>query len=500
VKFGKQRAPVADINEDDLAVHKPKKEAAGVKAVMVALERAVAQAGVTRTAQSLLRLNQQGGFDCPGCAWPESATKRKAAEFCENGAKAVAEENTLRTVGAEFWARHSIAELAGKTEYWLGNQGRLSEPVVIREGETHYSPISWAEAFELIGEHIRASTPDRCVFYTSGRTANETAFMYQLFARALGTNNLPDCSNMCHESSGSALNPTIGIGKGTVSLEDIHDSELIFVVGQNPGTNHPRMLSALKECKDKGGKVVAVNPLPEAGLFNFKDPQTVSGVVGGGTPLADEYLQIKVGGDLALFQALGHLLLAEEERNPGTVVDRSFIDAQTDGFDAYSDARRELDWAETEKATGLDREQIETVAGMLIRSKATIFCWALGVTQQPHSVDTIKEMVNVLLLQGNFGKPGAGAGAGAGACPVRGHSNVQGDRTMGIWEKPKEWLLEALDNEFGIQSPRHTATMRWRPWRPLSVTRWTFLSPWAATSRSPARIPKPWKRACSGSA
>jgi formate dehydrogenase major subunit len=334
MKFGKQPAPVADINEDDLEVHKPKTEAAGVKAVMVAVERAVAQAGVTRTAQSLLRLNQRGGFDCPGCAWPESDKKRKAAEFCENGAKAVAEENTLRTVGAEFWARHSVAELSTKTEYWLGNQGRLSEPVVIRPGETHYSPISWSEAFELVGEHVRATTADRCVFYTSGRTANETVFMYQLFARALGTNNLPDCSNMCHESSGSALNPTIGIGKGTVSLEDIHDSELIFVVGQNPGTNHPRMLSALKEGKDKGGKVVAVNPLPEAGLFNFKDPQTVSGVVGGGIPLADEYLQIKVGGDLALFQALGHLLLEEEERNPGTVVDHSFIAAQTDGFDA----------------------------------------------------------------------------------------------------------------------------------------------------------------------
>jgi formate dehydrogenase major subunit len=254
---------------------------------------------------------------------------------------------------------------------------------------------------------------------------------------------------MCHESSGSALNPTIGIGKGTVSLDDIHDAELIFVVGQNPGTNHPRMLSALKECKDKGGKVVAVNPLPEAGLFNFKDPQTVSGVVGGGTPLADEYLQIKVGGDLALFQALGHLLLEAEEKNPGTVVDHSFIAAQTDGFDAYREARRSLDWDETEKATGLDRAQIEKVASMLVASKASIFCWALGVTQQPHSVDTIKEMVNVLLLQGNFGKPGAGA------CPVRGHSNVQGDRTMGIWEKPTEWLLQALDAEFGITSPRH---------------------------------------------
>ncbi|WP_426302364.1 FdhF/YdeP family oxidoreductase [Arthrobacter sp. R-11] len=448
MKFTKQPAPIADIDEAQLEVHKPKKEAAGIKAVMVALDRAVAQAGVTRSVQSLLRLNQKGGFDCPGCAWPETDGKRKAAEFCENGAKAVAEEATLRTVGAEFWARHSIAELSQKTEYWLGNQGRLAEPVVIRPGETHYSPISWADAFELIGEHVRASTPDRCVFYTSGRTANETAFMYQLYARSLGTNNLPDCSNMCHESSGSALNPTIGIGKGTVSLEDLHEAELIFVVGQNPGTNHPRMLGALQECKENGGKVVAVNPLPEAGLFNFKDPQTFAGVVGNGTPIADEFLQIKVGGDLALFQALGHLLLEEEKRNPGTVVDRAFVDAQTDGFEAYAEARSVLDWAETEKATGLSREQIETVAGMLIRSKASIFCWALGVTQQPHSVDTIKEMVNVLLLQGNFGKPGAGA------CPVRGHSNVQGDRTMGIWEKPAEPLLEALDREFGIVSPR----------------------------------------------
>ena len=448
VKFGQQPAPVADIDEDSLLVQAPKKEAAGVKAVMVALERAVSQAGVSRTAQSLLRVNQRRGFDCPGWAWPESDKKRKAAEFCENGAKAVAGESTLCTVGAEFWARHSIAELAGKSEYWLGNQGRLSEPVVVREGETHYSPISWGSALELIGQHVRASSPDRCVFYTFGRTANETAFMYQLFARSLGTNNLSDCSNMCHESSGSALNPTIGIGKGTVSLDDIHDAELIFVVGQNPGTNHPRMLSALKECKDKGGKVVAVNRLPEAGLFSFKDPQTHSGVVGGGTALADAYLQVKVGGDLALVQALGHLLLQEEGEAPGAVVDEAFIRAQTDGFDDYRDARRELDWDETGRATGLSRQQIQDVAAMLIKSKATIFCWALGVTQQPHSVDTIKEMVNVLLLQGNFGKPGAGA------CPVRGHSNVQGDRTMGIWEKPQKWLFEALDKEFGIRSPR----------------------------------------------
>jgi formate dehydrogenase major subunit len=442
-------APVDDINEDDLEVRAPKKGAAGVKAVTVALERGLAQAGVARTVRSMLRVNQHNGFDCPGCAWPESITgKRSAAEFCENGAKAIAEENTTRTVTPEFWAAHSIAELETRTDHWLGNQGRITEPVVIRPGDTHYSPISWADAFDLAAGHIRATTPERCVFYTSGRTANETAFMFQLFARSVGTNNLPDCSNMCHESSGSAMNPTIGIGKGTVSLEDIHDAELVFVVGQNPGTNHPRMLSALKDCKNNGGKVVGVNPLPEAGLMNFKDPQSLTGVAGHGTTIADEYLQIKVGGDLALFQALGHLLLEAEKENPGTVVDHAFIQAQTEGFEAYVTARSTVDWAETKKATGLGQDEITRIAGMMAASKATIICWALGLTQQPHSVDTLREIINLLLLQGNFGK------RGAGACPVRGHSNVQGDRTMGIWEKPKEALLAALDQEFGISTPR----------------------------------------------
>ncbi|WOH19657.1 FdhF/YdeP family oxidoreductase [Paenarthrobacter sp. GOM3] len=444
-----RHAPEQDINEDDLQIHPPKRAAAGVKAVTVALERGYSQAGVTRTVRSMLRVNQHGGFDCPGCAWPESITGRRSpAEFCENGAKAIAEESTTRTVGAPFWAEHSIKDLEGKTEYWLGSQGRISEPVVIKPGDTHYSPISWADAFALIGEHINATTPDKCVFYTSGRTANETAFMYQLFARSLGTNNLPDCSNMCHESSGSALNPTIGIGKGTVSLEDIHHAELVLVVGQNPGTNHPRMLSALRDCKNNGGKIVAVNPLPEAGLLNFKDPQSLNGVIGGGTTIADEFLQIKVGGDLALFQALGHLLLEEEKLNPGTVVDHSFISQQTEGFAAYAEARSVVDWDETERATGLTRAEITKAAKMMAASKATIICWALGLTQQPHSVDTLREIINLLLLQGNFGK------RGAGACPVRGHSNVQGDRTMGIWEKPKESFLAALDEEFGFRMPR----------------------------------------------
>jgi formate dehydrogenase major subunit len=442
------RAPIKDIDENNLRIKKPKRSAAGLEAVVVALERGMAQSGVTRTARALRRLNQRDGTDCPGCAWPESMGHRKTAEFCENGAKAVAEESTVRTVSPAFWAEHGIAELAGKTDYWLGNQGRITHPVVIRPGDTHYSQIGWNDAFDLIGEKIRATTPDRTVFYTSGRTANESAFLYQLFARSIGTNNLPDCSNMCHESTGSALNPTIGIGKGTVSLEDIHEAELILVVGQNPGTNHPRMLSALKECKDNGGKIVAVNPLPEAGLFTFKDPQTLSGLIGGGTALADEYLQIKVGGDLALFQALGHLLLEEEERVPGSVVDHAFVEANTAGLDEYRAARGVIDWPETETATGLSRLQIATVARLLVDSKATIICWALGLTQQPHSVNTLKEIINLLLLQGNFGKPGAGA------CPVRGHSNVQGDRTMGIWEKPHESMLAALDKEFGIEAPR----------------------------------------------
>ncbi|GAA3302401.1 FdhF/YdeP family oxidoreductase [Glutamicibacter nicotianae] len=442
-------APKKDINEDDLKVSEPKHAAAGLKAVMVSMERGFAEAGPSRTLRSMLRVNQHDGFDCPGCAWPESITgKRKPAEFCENGAKAIAEEASARTVTPEWFAQHSIEDLRDKTEYWLGSQGRITTPMIIREGDTHYSPISWAEAFSTIGAHVNATTPDKCVFYTSGRTANETAFMYQLLARSLGTNNLPDCSNMCHESSGTALNPTIGIGKGTVSLEDFEHTDLIFVVGQNPGTNHPRMLSALADARKRGARVVAVNPLPEAGFFGFKDPQTVGGMLGKADPISSDFLQIKVGGDLALFQAFGHLLLEEEKKHPGTVVDHEFIAAVTDGFEAYKDARATLDWDATEKATGLTRTQIIEIAMLLAKSKATIICWALGLTQQPHSVPTLKEIINLLLLQGNFGKPGAGA------CPVRGHSNVQGDRTMGIWEKPTEQLLAALDAEFGIESPR----------------------------------------------
>ncbi|WP_248278940.1 FdhF/YdeP family oxidoreductase [Brevibacterium sp. 'Marine'] len=444
-----RRVEFDDIDENDLVISEPKTAAAGLKAVEVAFERGLRQGGASRTVRSMFRVNQPDGVDCPGCAWPESITgDRKKIEFCENGAKALAEENTTRVATPGWWEQHPISVLEEKTEYWLGQSGRITHPMIIREGESHYSPISWAEAFETIADHIRATEPDRSVFYTSGRTPNETAFLYQLFARSLGTNNLPDCSNMCHESSGTALSPTIGIGKGTVSLEDLEQAELIFVVGQNPGTNHPRMLGTLAECRRNGGKVVAVNPLPEAGLLRFKDPQTPKGLLADGERTSDEFLQIRVGGDQALFQALGHLLLKKEAEAPGTVIDQEFIESSTDGFTAYAEARQELNWAEIELATGLERAEIEHVADLLAKSRATIFCWALGITQQPHSVDTIKEIINLLLLQGNFGKPGAGA------CPVRGHSNVQGDRTFGIWEKPKEDFLQRLDAEFGIEAPR----------------------------------------------
>ena len=444
-----RRPPQQDVDESKIKVGEPKTYAAGVKGVLVSLQHGLDQMGATRSVRTLRLLNQREGFDCPGCAWPEPHGHRKVAEFCENGAKAVAEEATTRRVTPEFFAEHSVAELAEKSDYWLGQQGRLTEPMVLREGASHYEPITWDDAFALVGGTLRGlADPNEAIFYTSGRTSNEAAFAYQLLARSLGTNNLPDCSNMCHESSGSALIQTIGIGKGSVSLADVTGADLLLVVGQNPGTNHPRMLSALEEAKGNGATIVAVNPLPEAGLMRFKNPQNVRGVVGKGTPLADEFCQIRLGGDLAFFRALGHLVLAAEDAAPGTVLDREFIASSTFGFEEWAADIRQLDWDEVDAATGLSREQIAHVARLLVESKRTIICWAMGLTQHKQSVPTIRELVNVLLLRGMIGKPGAGV------CPVRGHSNVQGDRTMGINEKPTAKFLDALDAEFAITSPR----------------------------------------------
>ncbi|USX48593.1 FdhF/YdeP family oxidoreductase [Lentzea sp. HUAS12] len=437
------KPPQHDVDESAIEVSTPKTWAAGIPGVLVSLDRAVEQMGVGRTVKTLRLLNQREGFDCPGCAWPEPQGHRKMAEFCENGAKAVAEEATKRRIGPAFFAEHSIESLRTKTDYWLGQQGRITEPMVLRPGATHYTPIAWDEAFTLIADELNAlPTPDEAIFYTSGRTSNEAAFLYQLLVRSFGTNNLPDCSNMCHESSGSALNETIGIGKGSVSIKDFDLADLIVVIGQNPGTNHPRMLSALEDAKKNGAKIIAINPLPEAGLMRFKNPQNVAGVVGRGTALSDEFVQIKVGGDQALFQAIGHLLLQWDQ------LDKTFIEAKTHGFEAYAESLRELDWDRVLTATGLTREQITRVAGMFVDSKATIACWAMGLTQHKHSVPTIREITNVMFLRGMIGKPGAGL------CPVRGHSNVQGDRTMGIYEKMPEFFLKALEIEFGISVPR----------------------------------------------
>ncbi|MGW8366074.1 FdhF/YdeP family oxidoreductase [Streptomyces wedmorensis] len=437
------KPPAGDPVQDAPQVTPPQHAAAGLPAIGHTLRIAREQMGLGRTARTLLKVNQKDGFDCPGCAWPEE-DKRHVAEFCENGAKAVAEEATLRRVTPEFFAAHPVADLATRSGYWLGQQGRITEPMLLAEGGERYEPVTWERAFAVIAEELRAlASPDEALFYTSGRTSNEAAFLLQLFAREFGTNNLPDCSNMCHESSGSALTETIGIGKGSVSLEDLHRADLIIVAGQNPGTNHPRMLSALEKAKAAGARIISVNPLPEAGLERFKNPQTPQGMLRGAA-LTDLFLQIRIGGDQALFRLLNRLVL-----ETAGAVDEEFVREHTHGYEEFAEAARAADWDETLAATGLDRSEIERALEMVLASERTIVCWAMGLTQHKHSVPTIREVVNLLLLRGNIGRPGAGV------CPVRGHSNVQGDRTMGIFERPAAAFLDALDKEFGIVSPRH---------------------------------------------
>ncbi len=441
-----------DGSDDEPRIEAPKQSAAGVAGVISSLKFA-SREGLARTLPGLFRVNQPDGFDCPGCAWPES-NKPHRAEFCENGAKAVAEEATKNLAGRDFFSRHSVEELASRSEHWLGRQGRLTEPMHLAAGDSHYRPIGWDTAFGLIADRLKGlESPDEAAFYTSGRTSNEAAFLYQLFARALGTNNLPDCSNMCHESSGCALTETIGTGKGSVSLEDVENADLLMVVGQNPGTNHPRMLSALEQAKRNGAKIITINPLPEAGMKRFRNPQRVSGVLGGGTELTDLFLQVRINGDLALFQAINRLILDRARSGPGGLdgadfIDSAFIESRTDGFGALDAHLADLDWADVDAATGLERNQIEEAARLIAEADSVIACWAMGLTQHRNSVATIREIVNCLMLGGHIGRPGAGV------CPVRGHSNVQGDRTMGIHEKPGPALLDSIAAEFGFEPPR----------------------------------------------
>ncbi|MDQ0373132.1 FdhF/YdeP family oxidoreductase [Cellulomonas humilata] len=434
--------------EPRFTVHPPEAWAVGLPSVVSAMGYVLDGLGPSRALKLLTKVNQKDGFDCMSCAWPDPE-HRGRVEFCENGARAVAWEATPATVATSFWAEHSIADLQDRSEYWLGQQGRLVEPVHRAAGSDHYVPISWVDAFRLVADKLRGlDSPDQAAFYTSGRTANETAFVYQLFVRAFGTNNLPDCSNMCHESTGTAMLATVGVGKSTIAYDDFAKSDLIIVMGQNPGTNHPRMLTALENAKRHGATIVSVNPLPEAALRRYKNPQTVRGVLGRGTDLADQFLQIRSGGDMALLQWISRRVLEAEDRAPGTVLDHEFLAEHTLGLDELRTHLETLDDQEVLTATGLTADEMDRLAERYLAADRVIITWAMGLTQHRKGVDTIKEIINLLLLRGNIGKPGAGAS------PIRGHSNVQGDRTMGIWERMPDSFLDALGAEFSFEPPR----------------------------------------------
>lgn len=429
-------------------VESPKSAAAGVTSVVKTFETAARKAGPLRGTGLLLRLNQKDGFDCPGCAWPDPLGERKTFEFCENGAKAVADEATRARVTRELFAERTVAELAALSGRELNDLGRITEPFLLRPGQTHYEPVSWGEAYATIASELHAlGSPDEAAFYTSGRTGNEAAFLYQLFVRRFGTNNLPDCSNMCHESSGVALGEVIGVGKGTVSLEDFEHADAIFILGQNPGSNHPRMLATLQQAKRRGATIVSINPLDETGLKRFRNPQELSGLLTRGTPLADLRLPVRVNGDVALLKGIMKRML-EAEAAGRPVLDRDFIEHCTRGFEAFRAALERTSWEEILRESGVERELIDEAAEIAMSASSIICCWAMGLTQHRNAVANIQEIVNFLLLGGNLGRPGAGV------CPVRGHSNVQGDRTMGIWERPDPGLLDALAAEFGFEPPR----------------------------------------------
>lgn len=424
-------------------------KAAGIKGVTRSFQQMGKYMSLGEAYKASTCLNQKGGIDCPGCAWPDPDGKRSSYfEYCENGVKAIAEEAQNKTIGEDFFAKHSIAELGGWSNFALGKAGRLAEPMILRAGDTHYRPIAWEDAFTHIGKELnKLSSPNEAAFYTSGRTSNEAAFLYQLFARSFGTNNLPDCSNMCHESTGVGLSEVIGIGKGTVTLDDLYKSDLIIIMGQNPGTNHPRMLSALEKCKENGGKIIAINPLFETGLKNFINPQRPGKILGGGVDLADLYLPVRINGDVALLKAIMQQLL-HAERKDHNVFDWDFIKDKTQGYEAFAEDLLQQDFQQLSEESGIDRAQIKEAATMVKKAKSMIVCWAMGITQHENGSDNVKEIVNFLLLGGNIGR------AGAGACPVRGHSNVQGDRTVGIWHKIKKDFGDKLEAHYDIKVPR----------------------------------------------
>lgn len=442
------RPPREDFTDADLKVGPPKTWAAGLPGIGHALLPALRNVGPRKTARAAFTMNHASGFDCPSCAWIAEDHQPKI-DFCENGLKSLTSELTPVTVPREFWAANSLTAMRDKSEYWLGRQGRLTEPVYRAKGSDRYEPITWERALGLAADRLRSlDSPDRAVFYTSGRIMNEPAFLYGLLAREYGTNNLPDCSNMCHEATGAGMRHSIGVGKSTIEYADFDRADLVIVMGQNPGTNHPRMLNALEGAKRSGAEIVGVNPLPEAALLRYRNPQKPRGLAGKGTVISDQFVHIRIGGDQHLLRAIAKRVFLAEAAAPGTVIDHEFVAAHCEGFEAYRDAALALGDEETVAATGLTLEEINRVAERYIRSDATIITWALGLTQQTTGVATVTEIMNLLFLKGNIGRPGAGAS------PVRGHSNVQGDRTMGIWEQMGDWFLDALEDEFGFAPPR----------------------------------------------
>jgi len=427
----------------------PHTVATGLPAVLHSMQAGLKGEGPLRMVRTMLKINQRDGFDCPSCAWGDPEGRRHTAEFCENGAKAMADDATRKKVGANFFARHSVAQLSRQSDYWLNAQGRLTQPLVLLPGSHHYEPISWDEAFHLVAADLNSlNSPFEAVFYVSGKAVNESAFLFQLFARMLGTNNLPDCSNMCHESSGAALGETLGVGKSTVTLADLENADGIIVMGQNPGTNHPRMLTSLQKAKRNGATMISINPLREAGLLNFRQPQEPLGLLGVATKLSDHFLQVRINGDLALLKGFAKALLEREERMPGSVLDRAFIEQYAAGFEAYAADLRVVSWDEIVASSGIAKGRIFEIAEVLAKAKGVVACWAMGLTQHKNAVPTIRELVNVMLLRGNVGRPRAGL-----LC-VRGHSNVQGDRTMGVWEKMDDAFLDRLGKEFDFSPPR----------------------------------------------
>ena len=435
-------SPLTPLEEKPPKLSLPKNSAAGIPAVVSTMKYGLTNMGVINSISKLSKVNDFHGFDCPGCAWPDPDDHRSFAEFCENGAKAVSDEATKSRVDSNFWSKWSISELSQKSDFWLNSQGRLTEPMIIRQNSNYYQPISWEDAFDVIADNIVSlENPDEAIFYTSGRTSNEAAFLWQLLARRIGTNNLPDCSNMCHESSGVALSESIGIGKGTVTLEDFNSADLIIVVGQNPGTNHPRMLTALRDAKKKGASIISVNPLVETGMKKFKHPQNPVEMLGFGSSIADKHLRVKINSDQALFRAFSKSIIESDN------IDEDFIDKYTNGFENFRKIAIESRYEEISEITGIPLQEILEISQKVSKSKSTIVCWAMGITQHKNSVATIQEIVNFLLLGGNIGRKGAGV------CPVRGHSNVQGDRTVGINHKPSPDFINNLERSTGIRSP-----------------------------------------------